>query len=518
MSTLAIQSATFLSLSLSLIWILFRSKITSPLTKWPLVGNFASLIFSTLEINDYAAYLLGLSDHTADLKGPLFTGIEFVLTSDPENIHYICGSNASNYYRGEHYKDVFEIWGDGILVAESQWWKFQRRLNHSLVRQSGFMSLVENATNRMLKDGLLPILDRAAELGFWVDMQDLSRRFTLELTCKFLLGIDLDSLSVDLPEVPFSKAIEDMEEAIFYRHLKPLRLWKLQRWLGIGVEGKSTKAKAILDEFVYRQISLKRDKIACKEGKEDEDLDMLSRFMAVREEALSHDQQAHNPNKNTSAKVMSDRFLRDSVVNMLTAGRDTTSVAFAWFFWLVSTHPSIEAKLRQELKEAFHLKEGDKWPYPTYQAMSKLVFLHGALCEALRLYPPVPFNRRTAIGPDTLPSGHRVDKGKEIIISTYTLGRMESVWGSDCLEFKPERWISDKGGIVHVTSNKFNAFSAGANQCLGKELAMLEMKMVAAAVVWNYHFEVVEGHSVDADSSIMYYMKHGLKVHVAKKV
>uniref|UniRef100_A0A7N0RFE7 Cytochrome P450 n=1 Tax=Kalanchoe fedtschenkoi TaxID=63787 RepID=A0A7N0RFE7_KALFE len=452
MSTLAILSATFLSLSLSLslIWILFRSKITSPLTKWPLVGHFAPLIFSNIEINDYAASLLGLSGHTADLKGPSFTGIEFVLTSDPENIHYICGSNASNYYRGEQYKDVFEIWGDGILVAESQWW-------------NGFMSLVENATNRMLNDGLLPILDRAAELGFWVDMQDLSRRFTLELTCKFLLGIDLDSLSVDLPEVPFSKAIEDMEEAIFYRHLKPLRLWKLQRWLGIGVEGKSTKAKAILDEFVYR-------------------------------------------------------FLQDSVVNMLTAGRDTTSVAFAWFFWLVSTHPSIEGKLRQELKEAFHLKEGDKWPYPSYQAMSKLVYLHGALCEALRLYPPAPFNRRTAIGPDTLPSGHRVDKGKEIIISTYTLGRTESVWGADCLEFKPQRWISDKGGIVHVTSNKFNAFSAGANQCLGKELAMLEMKMVAAAVVWNYHFEVVEGHSVDADSSIMYYMKHGLKVHVAKKV
>uniref|UniRef100_A0A7N0RF07 Cytochrome P450 n=1 Tax=Kalanchoe fedtschenkoi TaxID=63787 RepID=A0A7N0RF07_KALFE len=359
-------------------------------------GHFASLIFSNLEIYDYAAYLLGLSGHAADLNGPSFTGIGCLLTSDPENIHHICGSNASNYYRGEHFKDVFEIWGDGILVAESEWWKFQRRLNHSLIRQSGFMSLVKNATNRMLKDGLLPILDRAAELGFWVDMQDLSRRFTLELTCKFLLGIDLDSLSVDLPEVLFSKAIEDMEEAIFYRHLKPLRLWKLQRWLGIGVEGKSTKAKAILDEFVYRQISLKRDKIACKEGKEDEDLDILSR--------------------------------------LLTAGLDTTSVAFAWFFWLVSTHPSMEAKLRQELKEAFHLKEGDKWPYPSYQAMSKC-----------------------------------------------------------------------------------NEFSAGANQCLGKELAMLETKMVAAAVVWNYNFEVVEGHSVDADSSIMYYMKQGLKVHVAKK-
>ncbi|KAL9661025.1 hypothetical protein QQ045_028111 [Rhodiola kirilowii] len=503
-------------LALSLIWIFFRSKITtSPYTNWPIFGHIPHLILSGLEINDFVACMLRQCGYTADILSPIF-GIEFKITSDPDNIHHICSSNAKNYNRGKLYKDIFEIWGDGILVAESEWWKFQRRLNHSLVRQNGFMSFVENATNQKLKEGLLPILDRAAELGFVVDMQDLSRRFTLELTCKFLMGIDLKSFSFDLPEVPFSMAIEEMEEAIFYRHFKPTWVWKLQKWLGVGVEGKSSKAKAVLDEFVYREISSRRDRMG-KEGKEEEDekdFDMLSRFLTVKEEAEAS--QSQTDQSYSAVKIMSDRFLRDSVVNMLTAGRDTTSVAFAWYFWLVATHPSVEMKLREELKEVFELKEGDKWPFPNYQAMSKLVYLHGALCETLRLYPPVPFNRRTSINSDVLPSGHKVGKDKEIIISVYALGRMEKVWGRDCLEFKPERWISEKGGVVHVSSNKFNAFSSGANQCLGKELAMLEMKMVAAAVLWSYHIEVVEGHCVDADKSIMYYMKHGLKVRVSK--
>ncbi|MBA0683413.1 hypothetical protein Goari_025075, partial [Gossypium aridum] len=38
--------------------------------------------------------------------------------------------------------------------------------------------------------------------------------------------------------------------------------------------------------------------------------------------------------------------------------------------------------------------------------VKNLVYLHGALCEALRFYPPVPFNHKEPVKPDMLPSGH----------------------------------------------------------------------------------------------------------------
>ncbi|KAI4332135.1 hypothetical protein L6164_017069 [Bauhinia variegata] len=97
------------------------------------------------------------------------------------------------------------------------------------------------------------------------------------------------------------------------------------------------------------------------------------------------------------------------------------------------------------------------------------------------------------------------------------MGRSEEIWGKDCLEFKPERWISEKGGIIHVPSYKYITFNAGPRTCLGKEMSFVEMKMVASAILWNYHVQVVEGHPVYPSLSIGLFMKHGLEVRITKR-
>ncbi|KAJ0098003.1 hypothetical protein Patl1_27587 [Pistacia atlantica] len=103
-------------------------------------------------------------------------------------------------------------------------------------------------------------------------------------------------------------------------------------------------------------------------------------------------------------------------------------------------------------------KMAAKWWKFDSKELNKLVYLHGALCEALRLYPPVPFQHK-------------------------------SIWGDDCLEFKPQRWISEKGRIKHEPSYKFLAFNAGPRTCLGKEVAFTQMKAVAAAIIHNYNVQ-----------------------------
>jgi cytochrome P450 len=81
------------------------------------------------------------------------------------------------------------------------------------------------------------------------------------------------------------------------------------------------------------------------------------------------------------------------------------------------------------------------------EGLKKLVYLHGALCETLRLYPPVPLEHKSSLKPDVLPSGHKIKSNTMILNSLYSIGRVEEIWGEDCLEFKPERWISKEGGI-----------------------------------------------------------------------
>ncbi|KAI3816283.1 hypothetical protein L1987_15976 [Smallanthus sonchifolius] len=147
----------------------------------------------------------------------------------------------------------------------------------------------------------------------------------------------------------------------------------------------------------------------------------------------------------------------------------------------------------------------------------EMVYLHGALSGCLRLFPPLPFNHKSPLQPDILPSGHQVDQSTKIILCFYSMGKMKSIWGEDCMEFKPERWVAKRGGIKHEPSYKIPAFNAGPRTCVGKDMALYQVKIVATMVIYHYHIEPVEDHLVLPEDSTVLQMKHGLKVRVTKR-
>nr|GEY85050.1 alkane hydroxylase MAH1-like [Tanacetum cinerariifolium] len=117
---------------------------------------------------------------------------------------------------------------------------------------------------------------------------------------------------------------------------------------------------------------------------------------------------------------------------------------------------------------------------------------------ALRLYPPVALEHKAPLKADVLSSGHVIDASTRIIMCFYSLGRTEDIWGDDCMEFKPERWFTKDGGIKHEPSYKFTAFHAGRRTCLGKEMGLIQIKMVADLIISRYRVELVEGHKIFA--------------------
>jgi cytochrome P450 len=162
-----------------------------------------------------------------------------------------------------------------------------------------------------------------------VDLLDVFHRLTFDNICSIVLGFDLNCLSIELPKVVYEKAFSQSQEAIFYRHFKPIFLWKLQKWLKIGVEKNITEYAKIVDQILYAKRKSKR-KI---QGQQQ--LNLLSALM----NEIGDEQ-----------NLIDDKFLRDTVINLLVAGRDTISSCLTWFFWLVTTHPLIEAKILEEIK------------------------------------------------------------------------------------------------------------------------------------------------------------------------
>ncbi|KAM7278101.1 hypothetical protein ACFE04_005235 [Oxalis oulophora] len=196
--------------------------------------------------------------------------------------------------------------------------------------------------------------------------------------------------------------------------------------------------------------------------------------------------------------MKTDKFLREIAFNLMAAGRDTVTTGISWFFYLVATHPAIDQKILEEIKSDLPKKEYS-FVRPSgctrlYPSMKKMQFMSILFQVAIKSNPKT-----------------------RILILFYAMPRMPYIWGEYCLEFKPERWISDEGNLIYVPSYKFTAFNCGPRTCLGKDMSFIQMKMVAIMVLWHYHIRIVEGHTVSPSHSIILSMANGFKVKLIKR-
>uniref|UniRef100_M8BSF0 Cytochrome P450 86A2 n=1 Tax=Aegilops tauschii TaxID=37682 RepID=M8BSF0_AEGTA len=134
-----------------------------------------------------------------------------------------------------------------------------------------------------------------------------------------------------------------------------------------------------------------------------------------------------------------------------------------------------------------------------------------SLMLARRLYPSAPIERKIVAADDIMPSGHKVHASDTILISLHSMGRMEDIWGKDCNDYNPQRWLSKDGSkLRYIPSHKFLSINSGPRMCPGNDIAVLQMKAFVALVVWNFDLEVVEGQSIQPKLSCTLQMKNGL--------
>ncbi|KFK30509.1 hypothetical protein AALP_AA7G271200 [Arabis alpina] len=440
------------------------------------------LLVEIPRVYDFATEILEDANLNFPFKGPFLGGLDMLITVDPANIHHIMSSNFANYPKGTEFKKLFDVLGDGIFNADSELWKDLRKSAQSMMMNPEFQNFSLATSLSKLEKGLLPLLDHVAKEKLVVDLQDVFQRFTFDTTCVLATEYDPGCLSVEMPEIEL---------------------------VGFGDELKLNRARATVDRVCSKYIASKRDMVSREIDSSSPTQDLLTSYMSL------------DTTKYKLLNPSDDRFLRDTILTFLLAGRDTTSSALTWFLWLLCKNQDSIAKIRQEINtNLFQITKtdiSDDSESFNPQELKKLVYLHGAICEALRLYPPVPFNHKSPTKSEVLPSGHKVDANSKILFCLYSLGRMKSVWGEDAFEFKPERWISESGKSIHEPSYKFLSFNAGPRTCLGKEVAMMQMKTVAVKIIQNYEIKVVEGHKIEPAPSVILHMKHGLKVTVSKR-
>lgn len=476
---------------------------------WPLLGSLPGLIQHSSNMHDW------ITDNLRTCGGTYqtcTTAIPFVarkqglvtVTCDPKNLEHILKNRFDNYPKGPTWQAAFhDLLGDGIFNSDGDTWLFQRKTAALEFTTRTLRQAMARWVSRAIKLRFCPILETAQLEGKPVDFQDLLLRLTFDNICGLTFGKDPQTLSPGLPENSFALAFDRATEATLQRFILPEVVWKLKKTLGLGMESTLSKSLGHIDEYLTNIIETRKQELQSQRqgGSGIPHDDLLSRFMKKKES-------------------YSEEFLQHVALNFILAGRDTSSVALSWFFWSVIQNPNVEEKIIAEICTVLMETRGNdtsKWVQEplVFEEVDRLIYLKAALSETLRLYPSVPEDSKHVVADDILPSGTFVPKGSSITYSIYSTGRMKFIWGDDCLEFKPERWLSSDGSKFEVhDSYRFVAFNAGPRICLGKDLAYLQMKSIAAAVLLRHRLMVVPGHRVEQKMSLTLFMKYGLKVNV----
>ena len=192
---------------------------------------------------------------------------------------------------------------------------------------------------------------------------------------------------------------------------------------------------------------------------------------------------------------MTTKEMESNASNLVLAGSETTATQLSGTVALLLQHPSVLAKLTDNIRNTFGSEEEI-----TIESCSKDRYLLAVLDEAMRLYPPVPsFASRRVPSPGDSVGGRFIPGGTIIHFSHVAAYRLQSNFAYPD-EFAPERWMGDPR-FAQDNRSTFNPFSAGPRNCIGKNLAYAEMRLVVAKLLWRFDLSV-PSHVHDLDQWI----------------
>ncbi|EXJ67490.1 uncharacterized protein A1O5_09503 [Cladophialophora psammophila CBS 110553] len=197
----------------------------------------------------------------------------------------------------------------------------------------------------------------------------------------------------------------------------------------------------------------------------------------------------------TGEAPLTDLEIYTEVSNLILAGTDTTSMTLTYMFWQLAKNPKWQQMLRQEVGEKVPTSSGT---VPGFSELAQLPILDAVVKEALRLHPAAPASlpRETPQGGKIL-NGSHIPEGTIVSMQCYTTQRDAATF-PDPNAFRPERWMAPESEAM---KEMMMPFSKGSRACLGKNLAMMELKLITASLINK--FSVWLGPNCTDESMVM---------------
>ncbi|KAI1382089.1 cytochrome P450 [Hypoxylon crocopeplum] len=387
----------------------------------------------------------------------------------PMNVETLLSTNFKDYSLGLRASVFGPLLGPGIFTQDGTEWKHSREL----LRKQFVHARYQNLDHfREHVDNLIICIYNESEAGNIVDLQPLFFNLTLDTATALLFGRSVYSLRGNIDQNAANK-----EFAYAF---------------SIAQGGLAKRFRLAPFHWLYNPPSFRR---ACRKVHR-----FVEQYIDERERGgkLGSDESPswflNQVAESSSSKVE----VRDQLVNVLLAGRDTTACCLSWTFRLLVRHPQAMHRLRLEVSTVM----GGSLD-PTREQIRKMPFLSCVIKESLRLYPPVPLNNREAIKTTIFPIGGGPDgkspilvrKGELVVFSQYVNSRKKNIYGQDADDFRPERW--ETGELDNIGWAYF-PFHGGPRQCLGEDFALMEISYTIIKLLQTFpKIELPEGVKIE---------------------
>ncbi|XXG41289.1 hypothetical protein AAC387_Pa01g1784 [Persea americana] len=485
---------------------LSKGSISTGLRAYPIVGNLPDFIKNRHRILEWLTEIvIEHPTNTVTFRRP--GKVQGIITANPMNVEHMLKTNFENYPKGERSTALLhDFLGTGIFNSDGETWKAQRKTASFEFSKRSLQNFVMETVQQEIQNRLLPLLQTAMKTNKTIDLQDILERFAFDNICMVAFNQDPKCLffdsSCNLSSSPFARAFEQAANlsAERFRYTFPFIL-KIKKHFNLGSETILKQSISTVHDFAMNII---RSRKTSNNKENAQETDLLSRFII----STNNDTISNN----------SEEFLRDIIISFILAGRDTTSSTLAWFFWLLSSNLQVERKIIRELQSIRAQFQKSPSEMFDFEELREMQYLHAAITEALRLYPPVAVDTRACKEDDVMPDGTVVKKGWFVTYNAYAMGRLEGIWGRDCGSFVPERWLDEKGMFRAESPYRFPAFHAGPRMCLGKEMAYIQMKSIVACLVERFEIDVLgKDKCPDHFLSLTMRVKGGLPVRVGER-
>ena len=401
----------------------------------------------------------------ADEFGPMYVfriATQRILTlSNADTIQHLLRDRPDRFRRWRKIAEIADdIKANGLFTAEGERWRRQRKfvmhaLNASHVRE--FIPRLEQVAGRLRRRWW-----QAALSGTPVNVHADLMRLTVDVTSGLAFGRDINTLEEKVD--PIQNHLDKLFPAIARRQTALFPYW---RYVQLPADREVSGAVKAIGKIIDSLISETRTRLAADPALRANPQNLLDVLVVAQEK-----DEDGPTNDEIAANIMT----------LLLAGEDTTANTIAYMVHFLTEHAHVQTAVQEEVDRILGMMD-QPWQKPT--TPDKLRYIEAFANEAMRC-KPVGGHLFFEPNEDVEINDVLVPKGTPILALNGLVGMQEENF-AQANEFRPERWLeaANEHSGAHNTK-AFMPFGAGPRFCPGRQLAMLQIKMVTAMLCRDF--------------------------------